>query len=41
MSIDPLKKILEIRGIFSWLNRLDKKQENLSYFGEFFLHLEE
>ena len=41
MSVDPLEKILKIRGIISWSNRLDKKQENLSYFGEFFLHLEE
>ena len=41
MPIDPLKKILKIRSIFSWLNRLDIEQENLSYFGEFFLHLAE
>ena len=32
---------LKIRGIISWLNRLGKKQKNLSYFGEFILHLEE
>ena len=25
LTIEPLKKIVKIRGIFSWLNRLDKK----------------
>jgi hypothetical protein len=41
MPVNPLKKDLKIWGIISWLNRLDKKQKNLSYFGEFILHLEE
>ena len=41
MQVDLLKKMLKIRGIISWLNRFDKKQKNLSYFGEFFLHLAE
>ena len=39
--IDPLTFLLKISEFFSWSNRLDKKQENLSHFGEFFLHLEE